>query len=193
MDSHKLCLKLFLENPAAIHGEALVPVFHRWIQTKVLPDHLLIDVANYTHVHNGPGIVLITHEANLALDAADGRTGLLYQRKQPFPGAGTFAERLAATFRYTLMAAAKLESDPAFSAAPRFKTDAIEFRIADRLHAPNTAETFAAVKLELEAFFLKRLGGASFHLQHHPDQERMFELTVQTDGTRRVGDLLSRL
>src|SRR5688572_2678386 len=193
MDSHKLCFKLFLENPGAIHGEALVPVFHQWIQTRAMPEHLLIDVADYAHVHHGPGVLLISHEANFGLDSADGLTGLLYQRKQPFLGTTTFAERLSAAFRYTLLAAAKLEGEGAFSPAPRFKTDAMEFRIADRLHAPNTADTFAGVKLELEAFFLRRLGGASFHLQHHADAERMFEVTVQTDGTRRVGDLLSRL
>jgi hypothetical protein len=192
MDTHKLCLKLFLENPGGIHPEALVPVFHRWIQTHAVPEHLLVDVGNYAHVHNGPLIVLVSHEANFALDAADGRTGLLYQRKRPFADASTFAQRLRATFRHALSAAARLEAEPAFEGRAKFKTDAIEFRIADRLHAPNTPETFEAVKLELEAFLLKLLGGSSFHLQHHGDPERMFEVTIQTDGTRSVGDLLAR-
>jgi hypothetical protein len=193
MDTHKLCLKLFLENPGAIHRDALVPVFHRWIQARAVPEHLLVDVADYAHVRHGPGVVLVSHEANFSLDAADGRTGLLYQRKQPFPGAADFGGRLAAAFRHALAAAARLEAEPAFEGRAKFKTDEIEFRIADRLHAPGTREAFETVKLELEAFGLKLLGGASFHLQHHADPERPFEVTIQTDGTRSVGDLLARL
>ena len=193
MDSQKLCVKTFLENPGAIHAEALVPVFHRWIQARAVPEHLLIDVGNYAHVHNGPLVVLVSHEANFTLDAADGRTGLLYQRKQPIAGAAGFEQRLAATFRHALSAAARLEGDFAFEGRAKFKTDAIEFRIADRLHAPNTKETFEAVRLGLEAFALKLLGGSSFHLQHHADPQRMFEVTIQTDGTRSIGDLLARL
>jgi hypothetical protein len=142
---------------------------------------------------NGPGIVLISHEANFSLDCAHGRKGLLYQRKQPFPVATTLEQRLAATFRHTVSAAARLESDAEFAGKAKFKTDAIELRIADRLHAPSTPETFSAVKLDLESFLLKLLGGASFHLQPHNNRERPFEVTIQTDGTRSVGDLLSRL
>ena len=112
---------------------------------------------------------------------------------QPIAGAANFEQRLAATFRHALSAAARLEADFAFEGRAKFKTDAIEFRIADRLHAPNTKETFEAVKLGLEAFALKLLGGSSFHLQHHADPQRMFEVTIQTDGTRSVGDLLARL
>src|SRR5687768_2649815 len=129
MDSHKLCVKTFLENPGAIHAEALVPVFHRWIQARAVPEHLLIDVGNYAHVHHGPLVVLVSHEASFTLDAADGRTGLLYQREQPIAGAANFEQRVAATFRHALSAAARLEADFAFEGRAKFKTDALEFRI----------------------------------------------------------------
>jgi hypothetical protein len=34
--------------------EAVIPVFHRWIQEQIF-DELLLDVANYSHVPDGPG------------------------------------------------------------------------------------------------------------------------------------------
>ena len=96
MDSHKIAVKIFARS-ANFTGEEFVPVFHRWIQNQVLPNHLLIDVADYDHVSNGPGAVLIANEANIALDFADGRLGLLYFRKRPVPhGAVSFADRLRA-------------------------------------------------------------------------------------------------
>src|SRR5205814_1119849 len=117
-----------------------------------LADHLLIDVADYKHVPEGPGTVLVSHEANIYTDQGEGRLGLLYFRKQPFAGAATFAERLRATFRDALEACNLLEEEPALHGRVRFRTDELLFRVYDRLLAPNTDETFAEVKPELEAF-----------------------------------------
>ena len=39
--------------------EKLVPVFNEWILNKKIDDELLIDVADYAHVPQGPGVVLI--------------------------------------------------------------------------------------------------------------------------------------
>src|SRR5258706_13193320 len=80
MDSSKLAVKFFATDASALHAEVFVPIFHKWIQTRALPDHLLIDVADYKHVPAGPGTVLVAHEANLSIDQADNRLGLLYAR-----------------------------------------------------------------------------------------------------------------
>src|SRR4051812_16123636 len=62
MDAHKLQLKIFLtpESARTVDVEALIPVFHRWIKQRALPE-LTIDIANYGHVPQGPGVVLIGH------------------------------------------------------------------------------------------------------------------------------------
>src|SRR5258707_522581 len=76
MTSHKIAVKFFIENPAAPAGSELVPVFHSWIQTHAVADHLPIDVADYQHVKDGPGTLLITHEANFSLDGDDAALNL---------------------------------------------------------------------------------------------------------------------
>src|SRR2546423_15285818 len=114
MDSHKLVLKFFLDDPSAVPETSFVPVFHSFIQTHALPDHLLIDVADYTHVPDGPGTVLVSHEANLYMDhSVGGRLGLMYQRKQPIAGAGTLRDPLATGFSFGLRAAGRVEEEPA--------------------------------------------------------------------------------
>ena len=188
MNAQKLAIKLFLRDPSQAHGLKLVPVFQQWIQLHALDDHLLIDVADYDHVIDGPGTVLVAHEANLALDSTGGRPGLLYQRKQPLPG--PFADRLATVFRYTLEAAARLEQHPGL----RFRTDEITVRIADRLLAPNTPETFEAVRRDLEAFTLKLFGPKSpLEITHTPAPNKLFEVTIKSATAATVGDLLTRL
>ena len=95
MESSKLAVKFFVRDPAAVDTRAFIPLFHQWIQTHAVVDHMLIDVADYRHVECGPGTVLVAHEANFSTDTAGGKLGLLYARKQPI--AGNFGERLKAS------------------------------------------------------------------------------------------------
>lgn len=82
MNTHKFGVKFFFTNSSRQLTE-FIPVFHNWIQRQALPGHLLIDVHDYSHVHRGPGILLVAHEANVSVDEAEGRRGLVYVRKQP--------------------------------------------------------------------------------------------------------------
>lgn len=164
MDSSRLSFKLFVQQPAKIELDSLVPVFHSWIQTKAITDHLLIDVADYSHVHNGPGIVLVSHEANYSVDERDGKLGLTYQRKQPLEG--DLAQRLKSAYTATMAAANLLKEQFTFDKKQ------IEFRICDRLHAPNTAQTFDSVKPDL----LKIWPGAT--LEHKPSDQQLFTVLI---------------
>ena len=55
MKSEKLQIKFFARPNAAFELETVVPVFHRFIREHAF-DELMIDVADYKHVHHGPGI-----------------------------------------------------------------------------------------------------------------------------------------
>ncbi len=72
MTSHKLSIKLFADGVPSVAPDAFVPVFHSWIRDNALPGHLLIDVADYAHVPDGPGTLIVSHEANIHLDQEDG-------------------------------------------------------------------------------------------------------------------------
>src|SRR5229473_5672560 len=74
-------VKVFARQPAPIDQGDAIAVFHRWIQNRECPE-MLIDVADYRHVPDGPGVMLIGHEASYSLDNTKGRLGLLYSRKQ---------------------------------------------------------------------------------------------------------------
>jgi len=132
MDAHKLQLKIYATPDAAkaVDPEAFIPVFHRWIKEHLLPE-LTIDVANYLHVPEGPGVVLIGHGADYFMDQGEGRLGLLARR--------------------TLHAASLLEADAAFGGKLKFATGELLFKVNDRLAAANDDASFAALKPELEA------------------------------------------
>ncbi len=172
MDAQKLQLKIFATPDSApnVALEAVIGVFHRWIKEAVLAE-LLIDVANYVHVPEGPGVVLIGHASDYFLDQGEGRLGLLHNRKRSGPPP---AHRLDDLARRTFHAALLLEREPALSNRLRFRTGEVLLKINDRRIAPNTDAAFAAIRPELEAFGRRLFAGP-------------FELT-RVGGT---GDLLS--
>jgi len=190
MHSSKLAVKFFLTDDSSFDHHALVPLFHQWIQTHALADHLLIDVADYHHVQSGPGTVLVAHEANLSTDAAENRPGLLYARKTPLEGG--FSDRLRVIFRAVLQAVCLLESAPSLAGKIRFRTDNPIFRVNDRLLAPNTAETFIEIRPTLDAF-LSTLFGGPVGVSHLPNQETLFEVQIAATNSPSAGDLLKRL
>src|SRR5437879_9478234 len=106
-------VKLLLENPEDLNLDAVITVFHSWIQDQVC-EELLLDVADYRHVHHGPGVVLIGHEADYASDNTDGRLGIRYNRKAPLEGSNR--ERLANSLRSALAAAERLQLDTRLNA-----------------------------------------------------------------------------
>jgi hypothetical protein len=128
----------------------VVPVFHQWIRDSVCPE-MLIDVADYLHVFEGPGILLIGLEANYSLDDRDNRPGLLYNRKTPLEG--TFQSRLEQAHGAALAACDRLENDPAFSGTLKFDRNAIELFVNDRLLAPNNEETWQSLEPEIRNLF----------------------------------------
>ena len=92
-DIVRIGAKLYAQDPSVIDLPAFVPLFHGWIQRRIL-DGVPIDVADYAHVPDGPGVMLIGHEADRSLDLGEGRPGVLYQRKRD--GEGTLEDRFAA-------------------------------------------------------------------------------------------------
>jgi hypothetical protein len=123
--------------------EDFIPVFHGWIQRKAV-DGLLVDVADYSHLPNSPGVVLVGHEADRAMDLVEGPLGLLYLRKRP--GAS-----MKDAWRATLDSCAKLEDD--LKGRLSFTLEDALFIANDRLAAPNDEAGWKAVEPELRALF----------------------------------------
>ena len=189
MNAHKLQLKIYAtpESAKAIEPEALIPVFHRWIKAKVLPE-LTIDVANYGHVPNGPGVVLIGHGSDYFIELGEGRLGLLYSRKRSGPAE---EERLSDLARRALYATTLLEQEAALGGKLRFATNELLFRINDRLAAPNTDATFAALRGELEALG-QRLFAGPVTLRREGGPKELFTVRLTSAAPAPLATLLER-
>lgn len=191
MELHKFCIKFFAENPAAVEPGAFIPVFHRWIQKQSV-EGLLVDVADYGHLPQSPGVLLVAHEADYCMDSMEGPLGLLYNRKTSI--GGRLSDRIADGFRTTLGACVKLENEPEFTGRIKFRAATPIFIANDRLNAPNTEEAFQGLRSDLSAA-LAKVYPSNFELRRVSADPRA-RLTVQVtslDPVRDVASLLARL
>ena len=185
----RFSLRIFAEPASAGAPSTIIPVFHTWIQDHAVPG-LLIDVADYTHLVDGPSVLLVAHEANYALDETGGRPGLSYTRKQPLEG--TLGERLAVAAAALITAARRLEQDTARMTGGGivFPGNEIEFVANDRLAAPRTADTESTLRNELAAFGSRIFEGADVEVQPLDDPARL-GFTLKTAEAVPLDALLS--
>jgi hypothetical protein len=162
MDAHRFGVKVFAAGPVSVPLRHFVPVFHTWIQKQIVKDHMLIDVHDYSHIHHGPGILLVAHEGNFSVDTADGRPGLIYYRKQPI--AGTPADRLTTIVQTAVDGCRLLEEDPVLAGGIRFRRDEFLIIANDRLLAPNLEDTFLEIQPVLKDALQRVLGTSDIHL-----------------------------
>src|SRR3954451_10624962 len=160
MELQKIAVKVFVEGPNDIPLTDFIDVFHGWIQAT---DGVYHDVADYSHMQAGPGIVLIANEANVSIDEADNRRGLLYSRKAHLYGSNQ--EKFRAVLRSALDNCRRLEGEAVLCGKLTFPANEIAITINDRLLAPNTEATFAALKPELEASICEGFGFGDFSVE----------------------------
>src|SRR4029434_44257 len=108
MELQKINVKVFTAEPNDIPLTDFIDIFHTWIQAT---DGVYLDVADYSHMQAGPGIVLVADDANISIDETGNRRGLLYSQKSKLSGSNL--EKLSAVLRSALENCHRLEEEPA--------------------------------------------------------------------------------
>jgi hypothetical protein len=190
MDLQHVNVKLLVNDPKSVDLEPLIPVFHRWIQEQVC-DELLLDIADYRHVPEGPGVVLIGHQADYSLDNTNDRLGVRYNRKAVFDG--TNRDRLRQAAFSALNACERLETEDALAGKVRFNGHDLELFINDRMLARNEEETRQRLEPEFKAFFDTLFGGSDYSMNYDTDPRHLLGVSVRTSKPFVVADLLRSL
>jgi len=174
MEFQHINVRIFVEGELPMDPSRFIEVFHRWIQEQTVPE-LLIDVADYCHVPNGPGVLLICHEADYSMDHTDGKWGMRYNRKMPLDG--TNESRIRQALSATAKACEILEKQLAGDGL-KFSRTAFEVFVNDRAIAPNTPEVESAFISEINSSLRKIVGHTEFKLDFPTDRRRRVGVVV---------------
>ncbi len=189
---NRLGVKFNLKREPALAAADIVPIFQRWIQEHRV-EGMLIDVIDYKHVPEGPGVILIADEGDYAYDFGDGQIGLHYIRKRNLPG--DMAGTLMLAFRLALGAALYLEDEAPGDIEFDFSSAKISF--LDRQRYRNAQSLYMALQDELSAI-LADIYGCDVALERAYDDPRLsFALRVSAqrdsvDGHKLLARLLER-
>lgn len=184
-------IKFSLEDSSSVDQALFMGVFQRWIQQKTLEGQL-IDVADYRHVWEGPGILLVAHDSDYSMETRDGKLGLLFTRKRQVDP--DLLAQLRNSLRLTLTASYLLEQEKVFNPPLKFRANEFEIRFPDRLQFPNRPETFDLVRDDL-ATVLNDLYGSDVvsFAPVNQDSRLLFTIKVESSTAKPVGELVSAL
>ena len=184
MDLYRINVKFFLET-WNVSPDDTFRTFNGWISNN--PDEVLIDVADYSHIHAGPVTLLVGHEANFSIDNSNHRPGLLYARKKPLER--DLPARLHCVFSSALMACRRLEREPALAGRVKFRGEEFALSTVDRLRTPSTEE----IQAGLEMILKKLYEGADFAVEYRADSISRPTFHVKANTSFMVSDLLHNL
>jgi hypothetical protein len=188
MDLQKLNVKFFVAEPRSVPLTDFIEIFQRWIQAT---DGVYHDVADYSHMRAGPGIVLIANDANVSIDDSGSRRGLLFNQKSRLSGSNQ--EKLRTVFQAALENCRKLEEEPALRGRLRFALDEALVSVNDRLLATNSPDSFEAIRRDIEAFAKRLFGDAAAALDRDADPRRRLNVHLKTSAPVELQSLLKSL
>lgn len=175
MELQKLNVKFFIEQPNAVALTDFIAIFHSWIQAS---DGVYHDVADYSHMQAGPGIVLVANHANVSIDESGNRRGLIFSQKALLGGSNQ--EKIRAVLRAALENCRKLEAEPALKGKLRFAANQALLSVNDRLVGDNAPQAFDALKGDVEAVARELFGGAAVIVEREPDSRRPLSFYVRS-------------
>ncbi len=186
----RIAAKIFATDSGTdVDFNAFIALFHEFIREKVL-EGLLLDVADYAHVPEGPGVVLIGHDVDYGIDQTGGRTGLLTVKKR-IEG-GSLGGLLDDTVRMGLLAAKAVEDHA--STGVTFSADTLQLQLPDRLVAQNSSAGFESFRPKLEGLAARLFGnGARVERVDADEPRRPLAANVSATGSEDLATLLARL
>jgi hypothetical protein len=189
MELQKINVKVFTAGPNKVPLTDFIDIFHGWIQAT---DGIYHDVADYSHMQAGPGIVLVAHDANISMDETGNRRGLLYSQKNKLSGSNL--EKLSRVVQSALENCQRLEQEPALRGKLRFAGNEVEIVVNDRLIAPNTGEAFDEFRPEIDFLARRLYATTNFKLlQNQQDPRQRLNVTISTPLLFETKTLLNNL
>lgn len=188
MELQKLNVKFFVEQPDKIALTDFIDVFHSWIQAT---DGVYHDVADYSHMQAGPGVVLVANSANVSIDESGARRGLLFSQKAPLTGSNQ--EKIRAVLGAALDNCRMLEAEPALKGKLRFAANEALLSVNDRLVGENSQQSFDALKGDVEAVARQLFGGANVSVERNADSRRQLNVHMRSSAAMDTAQALRNL
>ncbi len=187
----KIAIKLYARAGTEFAPAELIPLLHGWIQKRSV-EGTLIDVADYSHVPDGPGLMLIAYEGVYSFEAGSGAPGLVYSNRRGLED-GDLGSRVKSSMRLALAACEQYGRDADASDGGVFPGSSWELISNDRLLAPATDLTYDELEPVVSKVCEELYGETKFRVARLGGGRERAALRVDVDEPFSPSQLLERL
>jgi hypothetical protein len=186
----KINVKLFLEASPRLDTDFLLAVFGRW---RLEEGEDIVDLADYAHVEEGPGCLLVSHRWHFGLDFSGGEPGLFYSTRKGLTGSA--AAKFREAFRGLLRKSTRLLREKEFPAGVKPRPGDLEVVLNDRLLTPNTDAADALLRPDLLRVVetLYKPGGADVKREQDPARRLGYRIRARDARPETLESLAGRL
>ena len=178
-DLQRIDVKVLAEAPAGLSLDPFLAIFSRWRKQQDESDW--IDFADYAHMPNGAGIMLIGKQGSFSVNQDSPGIGLLYSGRKDFGGA--FDQRVIEAFRRCLRLTKPLLAEPDYPKQLKLLPGSWEIFINDRLNFPNTDETDRRLRRPIESALNTLFGASNYSLERETDPQRRYAFSVRAQSS----------
>lgn len=186
----KIDVKIPLVVRAGVDSDPLLVVFGRW---RLEEGEEIVDVADYGHVPEGPGVILISHRWHFGIDWGGEGPGLRLSSRKGLKGSPE--ARFAAVIRTCMEKSRRLLGEIELAGRAKPRLDEIEIVLNDRLLAPNTVEGDANWRPGLLKALDRLYGKDGYTVEREQDPGRRLGYRVKARSADNLvlSGLISRL
>jgi len=163
----KINVKLFLEAPSGADYDFLLPIFGRW---RLEEGEEIIDLADYLHVPDGPGCLLVSHRWHFGIDFTGGRPGIFLSTRKGLEGDAE--SRFAHALRACAEKGQRLLAEEEVPPGVRLRPGELEVVVNDRVLFPNCDESEETLRPGLVAALDGTYGKGACTLERERDPRR---------------------
>lgn len=160
----KVNVKIPLEAPGDFNYAVVLDIFGRW---RLEEGEEIIDLADYLHVPDGPGCLLVSQRWHFGIDLGDGRPGLFFSSRKGLQGA--MDARFRQVIRSCLEKGKRLLAESEIPGSVRPRLDEIDIVVNDRVLAPNTQEVDDILTPAISAALDRLYGEGGYDLRREED------------------------
>ena len=186
----KIDVKFPLETTAEFNHDVLLSIFGRW---RLEEHEEIIDLADYLHVPDSPGCLLVSHRWQFGIDSGGGQPGLFYSSRKGLRGEAD--QRFTQVIQGCLEKGKRLLAEGEIPDSVRPRLGELNIVINDRVLAPNSDETDDVLAPGIRAVADRLYGKDGYEIERERDPRRRLGYLVRAksaDGLT-IAELLRRL
>ncbi|MGK5093049.1 hypothetical protein WDW89_13660 [Deltaproteobacteria bacterium TL4] len=172
-DLQRINIKVLTPTPEGFKAEPFLKILNHWNET----EEEWLDIADYLHLQDGPGVVLLGPKRFVSFDRTEGADGILYCQRNGLEG--SLKARFVEVLNNGILFAKKMRGEEACPSDVSTETTQLIITINDRKQAPHSEQTARQLGSVIQEALKEVLDGTDVQMSPLADPKELFGYQVK--------------